>query len=319
MGGKKSLILGTDGRASDLEDGTLGRFLGELSGVVDGWTESARSWGGRRRQELRDWAWRKVGIGHELATGDIEDIQRRVDLLTRKAMRGQHFSEEEKSFVVDLYEWIAAGGRWRWVASSPTQPDKGLWEAGELLRHYLHGSGETLKIDAHIYETSAIVKYAMAEMRKVIASDLRTTGTIRRNGEIWSTHVLKRRSFGDVVTRGQVLEGGVLLAEQQNARLKYANHRFVLRSKSLALRLQGKGHEVAVVTTWRVEDSWDYSSFSEQRRLGRNDVTHLPVRGGKVLRLPDGLSQYLTHEGLAQEFTFYSEWTERWAVGEDVK
>lgn len=70
-----------------------------------------------------------------------------------------------------------------------------------------------------------------------------------------------------------------------------------------------------IETTWRVDDYWDYTSFEKQKQLGRYDVTHLPLAGDKVLKLPDGLSHYLTTLGLAKEFSYYSEWTEKWSVG----
>jgi len=117
-----------------------------------------------------------------------------------------------------------------------------------------------------------------------------------------------------------VLDGGVLLAEQGNARLKNANNRFVLRSKSTPVQVaKGAPDPIAITTIWRVEDSWDYNSFAQQKKEGRNDVTHLPLAGGKVLKLPDGLSHYLTVEGLAKEFTHYAEWTEAWKATRTVK
>jgi hypothetical protein len=320
MAETKQRILGTSGRPSNLDDGTLARVVGRIPGIIDGWKNGIQRWGGERKDEVEDLAWRKVGIGYDLMTGDVAKVQKKVDALTAKARRGAHFKPDEKAFVVDLYEWIATGGRWKWVSSSPTEPGQGLWEAGQLLGHYLHGGGKTLKIDSHIYETSVIVQYAMGEIKNAVTADLAHAGKIRSNGEIGSSHVLKKKSFGDSKSKGQILDGGVLLAEQSNARLKNANNRFVLRSKSTHGQVtKGLASPVAVTTTWRVEDSWDYNSFAEQKKQGRNDVTDLPLGGGKILRLPDGLSHYLTVEGLAKEFTHYAEWTEVWPATRKVK
>jgi hypothetical protein len=304
--GRKPGVVGSSGKAPKLDDGTMGRFLSWVPGVVDEWGKKAKEFAESTQEGAEDLAWRKVGLGYYLATGDADDIQKEIDRLTTKARNNQTFIADEKSFLVDLYEWIATGGRWKWLASSPTGYDKGLWEAGELLEHYLDGEGEKLEIDSGIYENSVIVKYAAAEMKKVIAADLVKPGKIRNSGEIWSTHVLKPKNFGDATTKGQILTGGVLLAEQGNVRLKYANNRFVLKSFSNA-------SPGGVTTRWRIDDVWDYNSFAEQRKQKRNDVTHLPLRGGKVLKLPDGLSHYLTEIGVAQEFAFYAEWTENWS------
>ena len=301
--GRKPGVVGSSGKAGSLDDGTLGRFLGGVPGVVDEWGKKVKEFAEGAQEGAEDLAWRKVGLGYYLATGDADEIQKEVDRLTKKARNQEVFTVDEKNFLVDLYEWIATGGRWKWVASSPKDYEKGLWEAGELLNHYLNGEGKELEIDSSIYETSVIVKYAAAEMKKVMAGDLSKTKKIRNNGEIRSTQVLTAKNFGDANAKGQILTGGVLLAEQSNSRLKYANNRFVLKSSS-------KCDGDKVTTTWRIDDEWDYNSFAEQKKQGRNDVTHLPLRGGKVLKLPDGLSHYLTTIGIAKEFPFYAEWTE---------
>ena len=43
-------------------------------------------------------------------------------------------------------------------------------------------------------------------------------------------------------------------------------------------------------------------------------MTHLPLGEGKVLRLPDGLSQYLVELGLATEFRYGTDWEEVWSI-----
>jgi hypothetical protein len=300
---RKPGVNGISGKGQALEDGTLGRFFGSIPGVLDAWGQKAKQFAEETEQSAEDLAWRKVGLGYELAIGDVDEIQKEVDRLTKKARNNEAFTESEKAFLEDLYEWIALGGR-----------GKGLWEAGKLLNHYLHGDGETLEIDSGIYENSVIVQYAMAELKKVIAADISKTGKIRNNGVIWSTHVLKEKNFGDPKAKGQILAGGVLLAEQSNSRLKNANNRFVLRSSSKAETGASKT-QPKITTIWRIEDTWDYNSFAEQKNQKRNDVTHLPLRGGKVLKLPDGLSWYLTELKIAKEFTFYSEWEETWSPG----
>lgn len=56
------------------------------------------------------------------------------------------------------------------------------------------------------------------------------------------------------------------------------------------------------VVTWRVDSRYDFEPFPT------TDVTHLPLGQGLILKLPDGLSEYLTRIGVAKAFDHYSEW-----------
>ena len=245
-----------------------------------------------------------------LATGHVEKIQAQIDDLTEKAKKKRAFSADDKEFLTDLYGWIAWGGG-----------RKGLGEASKLLAHYLNGNGKSLEIDSEVYQSSVIVRYAVGEIKSAIAGDVRKAGVIRNNGNVASRDILKKKSFGDVGTKGQILDNGILLAEQNNVRLKNANNRFGLTSISkVADNEFWESDAVRIVETrWRVDDSWDFASFGQQRKEKRNDFTVLPLRGGKSLRLPDGLSHYLTQLGLAMEFEHYSEWAERWELPEEKK
>jgi hypothetical protein len=243
---------------------------------------------------------RSIGdIPLSLANGEIDWIQTRVDELTGQAESGGDFSDADKDFIGDLYWWIGAGGH-----------AKGLKEAGKLQRHYVKGSGDTLEINSVIYETSAIVQYAMGEMKKIIETRMASEEDV---SSLSSTEVLSATNQGDQATLGEIIKGGYLLAEQDNQRLKYANNRFALQ----AFTEQKEGfwfwqEDSWTETRWRVDDRWDFASFPEQKEKGRNDVTHIPLPGGSVLKLPDGLSHYLTEQDIAAEFDYWSEWTEKW-------
>lgn len=42
-------------------------------------------------------------------------------------------------------------------------------------------------------------------------------------------------------------------------------------------------------------------------------VTDIPLAKNFVLKLPDGLSHYLTKIGVASDFTYVSQWQETWS------
>lgn len=311
-------------------DGTLARvraFAPGPVGTVEDFGRKAKAWASKQADPVSkawddltdstvDWFEEKTDIPRSLKSGDVAKIQHKVDSLTKKAKRGRSFTKNEKSFLTDLYGWVATGGRWKWVTSfDPRDYDKGLWEAGELLEHYLDGKGKPLEIDSDIYESSTVAKYAVGEIKSVIENDLRKGDSIRNGGAIRSTEVLARKNWNDPAKKGQILRGGVLLAEQDNKRLKYANNRFVLKSKSVVTDRDNSGDKpvITVRTVWRVDDRWDYASFAEQRKNRTYHVTKLPLANGRELRLPDGLSHYMTTQGIATEFDYYSEWTETWS------
>ncbi len=270
---------------------SFGRSL--LEGLGIGEDEAAAA------EDDHDHLW---SIPVALATGDVGWIQERVDALDALAQAGKAFSEDDKAFVRSLYRWIGVGGY-----------AKGLPEAGELMIHYVGGSGKPLEIDSEVYEESAIVRRAMAAIKEVIAEDLRQTGAIRNGGAVASTDVLAPTRLGDQEHEGEIIAGGYLLAEQGNRRLKYANNRFRLQSFSEV----DEGFwfwepDRFVETRWRVDDVWDFESYAEQAATGRHDVSVIPLPEGASLSLPDGLSAALVDQGVAAEFAYFAEWTERW-------
>ncbi len=266
---------------------------------------------------LSDWVPDVLDIPYNIATGDIEDIQERLNLLTEKARNSESFNESEKEFMVDFNRSLARGGKFKWLEGLKDgvfSPEKGLWEAAALTERYVDQShlGETLIIDSEIYETSTIVNYAMDKMKEMMVLDIEKSGSIRSGGEFSSKDVFSKVWLGDVDKYGMILKDGALLAEQSNARLKYANNRFELKSSSQII-LDDSG-VIEIETTWGVVDNWDFESFAEQKAAGVNYVTELPVRGGQKIEFHDGLSAYLTEIGVAKEFEYKSEWKETWKI-----
>lgn len=182
-------------------------------------------------------------------------------------------------------------------------------EASELLSHYLGGEGDPVdapyELDSEVYETSAIVQYAMEKMTEHV-KELHAKGK-NVEGNYRSSEILKPTPNRDSDTEGRVLgkkDGYALISEQSNARLKYADHRFHL-NLNVNLAENGKGLEL----TWSVKSKWDYEPYSDEKSNSAH-VTEIPWNKEKnqVLKLDDGLSQHLTKIGMAKVFWHEAKW-----------
>jgi hypothetical protein len=183
----------------------------------------------------------------------------------------------------------------------------GYSEAAMLADHYVHGDGVVLHIDATVYAESAIVRDTQAAMKKEIEAQISASKGDVVTLTSANSALLKRKEFVALMDKsrdrdrqGRVLTGGWLLAEQGNQRLQKANNRFQLSSTSQA---SGK----SISTTWRVDDEYVFEPFS------KGLYTDLHLREKMVLRMPDDLSEYMTHIGIAKAFKHYAEWPEVWA------
>ncbi len=243
-------------------------------------------------------------MGLAAATGSTTDfhaLQDAIDHLTIKAKRSlpSAFTVTEKDFLVEIFESLWWGGH---VKSFP--------EAAELADHYVNGRGLKLEIDAEVYTTSVIVRDAMAAMKDFIRAQSKTGRLFAKldsnsSGFLASPQfrTIRKGSGRSVTTQGYVLPGGVLLAEQANLRLKNADHRFRLQSLSAPL---GGGR---MRTRWQVDSYYDFQPFAKG-----SHVTHIPLRSGMVLKMPDGLSHYMTVLTIADEFEYWAAWTDEWTL-----
>lgn len=231
------------------------------------------------------------------STEALKRLQLAVDALSLKAKAGARFTPDEKTFLVELFECFSLGGK-----------AMGYWEAAALADHYVHGAGVTLQLDATVYAGSAIVRDTQSAMKKVIQSQVAAAPPSAKVSLGSADAVLlKHKSFvaltdksRNLDSQGRMLVGGWLLTEQANQRLQKANNRFQLSSTS-----QSNDGD-AIGTTWRVDDDYVFEPFV------KGFYTELHLGPKLVLRLPDGLSQYMTRIGIAKDFKHYAEWTEVW-------
>jgi hypothetical protein len=187
-------------------------------------------------------------VPFSLGMGDVEELQQEIDRLSRKAKKKETFTEEEKYFLVALYSFIAWGGMLKWYP-----------EASKLLRHYLDKSGDRLKIGSSLYQSSEIVQYAMAEMKKLISADAKNNGKLTVRADFSSQGSLKDtpRSFSEQCKSGAIVSNGTLMAEQDNKRLKNADNRFPLRAISNLVGNSGS----------RIRTKWGYPLYSATPNL----------------------------------------------------
>lgn len=239
----------------------------------------------------------QMSLAHWGTEASFKRLQSSVDWLTCQGKLSQPFDDGAKEFMHDLFEAFAIGGWWKdWP------------EASKLASHYVNGKGAPTTIDAAVYSTSVIVRETQAAMKKYLADGwkagagpqlLRSTApAFTRSNHAKALKDARR----DQQRQGALLVQGVLLAEQNNARLKNADNRFELQSLTHEVR-PGHFH-----TRWSVESRYDFEPF----HVGH--VTHIPL-GSNVLKLPDGLCEYLTHPRIdvAKAFNYSAAWTETWA------
>ena len=247
-----------------------------------------------------------LDIVNDIRKGDITEIQAKINDLAAKAEAAVPFSDDEKMFLSQTIEAIAIGGKSLDIVKmregNYDNRTTELDEAGELMHQYIKGNGKDLEINSDVYTGSSIVQYAMTEIKAEIEKRV-------SNGETsfsLDSSVVGQTNFGDQHKFGDVRANGVLLTEQSNRRLHFANNRFKLDAD-----VSVKDGKVDI--QWRVDDTYDFSSFQEQADRNDTHETEIPVKGGKLI-IPDGLLEYATKQGVAVEFGYTSTWSEQITV-----
>ncbi|MDE6245514.1 MAG: hypothetical protein K2M50_07645, partial [Treponemataceae bacterium] len=112
--------------------------------------------------------------------------------------------------------------------------------------------------------------------------------------------VLPATPWRDSYTEGRILDNGKLIAEQNNQRLKNTDNRFMLYADIL------EETQEFLTIEWSVNERWNFASYDKHPDY----VTELPYNRDKnqILRIPDGLSNYLAEQGCAQEFDYKALW-----------
>ena len=104
----------------------------------------------------------KLPIALTLASGiQRETLQGKIDACEAKAIKAEAFTEQEISFLEDLYTCLYKGGRLTFV----------LPEVSKMMEHYVSKSGQPLMVDASIFNTNNKVIERMNIIRTEILSD----------------------------------------------------------------------------------------------------------------------------------------------------
>jgi hypothetical protein len=228
---------------------------------------------------------------------DFDLLQNAIDYLTCKAKAKLAFLDDEKTFLIDLYKDMSLGGSL-----------KGYSDAAKLLSHYIDGNGEDLEIDSDVYSTSTIVKDTSEAIKKYIKkhkSKNKQLTTVQTSDHDFiyaaEAKTLLRTAHRNIKKQGYLQHDGYLLAEQDNLELKNANNRFIL----VALNAFKPKNNIA--TRWSVDDDYVFESFEKSSKY-----TEIPLSETLKLKLPDGLSHYMTVLKIAAEFHYWAAWQEIW-------
>jgi hypothetical protein len=223
-------------------------------------------------------------------------IQNSIDYLVCKAKIQKSFTNDEKEFMKEFFEALWWGGQFQ-----------GFREAARLANHYVNGKGKSLRINEYVYKDSVIVKDTVSALKKYIKVQvgekkyfafLKTSDPLFLSSQQAKTLKANQRN---VYTQGYLLNDGALLVEQHNLRLKNADHRFYITFNT--------SHKNNIfMSRWSIESLYDFEPFSSKKY-----VTDIPLLAkGFTIKLPDGLSHYLTKIGVANNFTYYTDWAETW-------
>lgn len=222
-------------------------------------------------------------------------LQNTIDFLSCKGGLKKPFTDDEKEFMKELFEAMWWGGKYL-----------GYREAAQLANHYVNGGGKSLRINPDVYKKSIIVSDTMAALKayikerafnnKAIAS-IKTSNPEFLRSDYASPLKRGRRS---PIRQGYIRANGALLVEQSNLRLKNTDHRFYLSVNTT------KGSNDIFMSRWGVNSVYDFEPFE------KNDITDLPLAKEFILKLPDGLSHYLTEIGIAKAFKYSASWNEAW-------
>ncbi len=221
-------------------------------------------------------------------------LQNTIDYLTCKGKLGKTFTDNEKEFMKELFEALWWGGRYH-----------GFEEAATLADHYVNGDGKTLNINPKVYTDSVIVSDAMLALKshiKELSSRKEPVSMIRSSDTKFldSMHArYLKKGTRSVIKQGYILDNGALLVEQSNQRLKNSDHRFYL-----AVNTTKNGDNF--LSQWKVESIYDFEPFD------KGFITDIPLAKGFILRLPDGLSHYLTKVSVAKDFKYIARWQDLW-------
>ena len=222
----------------------------------------------------------QASIALRLATGiGIPYLQTRIDGLEEKAVDGDAFTKEDRTFLTDFYTCLAKGAKLTLI----------LGQSGTLMQHYLDGSGEPLELRKGIFTGNWKVRKRMKALRERIRKDAR--GDKLEKSYSSGTFHMPHASVPDSV--------------------------FGLYHGTIEARPRKSNGRIEV--TWRAEVPWQWPSYASlEKKYGDPHAESFPLPNplcillglDHALYVDNGLGEHLVKIGLAEPFLAYAEWEE---------
>jgi hypothetical protein len=221
-------------------------------------------------------------IAFTLATGiGVSSLQARVDLMEEKAINGKAFTDNDKTFLRNLYACFAKGGRLVVV----------LRQSSQMMRRYLGRSGEDLRTSPRVFVNSTPVQNQMTLIKKQILKDIYSSKEVKES-YLSDTFYMGDPMFFDSFVG---LYYGRVFAKP----VRTADRKLTLR--------------------WRAECPWEWPSYASLfEKYGEHHAQCFPLPNALsmvlgpqyCLEIDDGLGGHLVTLGIAKPFLVWSEWTE---------
>lgn len=219
----------------------------------------------------------QLPIALTLATGiQGSTLQANIDLCEAKAIEGDEFTDEEITFLRNLYTCLYKGARLTLI----------LPEVSNMMEHYLAQSGEPLEVDASIFNTNTKVTNKMKTMKaEMIVSDPLLPS--------YQSETFYMPDFSNIDSVFG-LYYGTLIAEPTRV------------GETLQINWRAE-----VPWEWP-----SYQSLTEKHGDPHAESFPIPnascLIGGinGAIFIDNGLGEHITHLGLAKSFTVFAEWSE---------
>ncbi|MBN1525190.1 MAG: hypothetical protein JW904_11940 [Spirochaetales bacterium] len=215
-----------------------------------------------------------IPLTFQIAVGDISEIQQKIDMLEKKAIKGEYFSIEEKNFCVKVFDSLTFGGR-----------VMGYREASEMLSHYIHGNGIAMETGKEAFVQNKKVQQACRQILLRLEADIRA--------QRWH----EKHRYGSPT---------LFISQDEDSRLFYLSNVFEVTATA---KKTGKN---SYRVEFRVDRFYQFSSYQAQIKrfdTPKHLVSYFPTSvPGKTLTIDDGLSEYLVSQGIAKEFDYFAVW-----------
>lgn len=282
-----------------------------------------------------------ANMGNVYFAGDTSSstlLQNAVNHCDRKGMAGLPLNDAEKNFLKAIFGSVYAGGIYKGYYEAAILAAHYVYGGGDLLyinADVYQGSAIVQDTMDAMIAYAATTNYTSRDYTEIKSKDPGFLASPQGKAIM--------RGKRNPNTKGYLNPGGTLLSEQNNQRMKNTDHQFYLKlrlrkqsymtplydaknwaTNTLHARVHGNAQAAGqalgylgsfdgpgpstsalspdYAVSWRVDSLYDFMSYPTKT------WTDLPITPKIKVKLPDGLSEYMTHQGCADNFWHYSEW-----------